>query len=137
MSGSPESVDENDQSSSSECPTSPEIPYQGFSKTPRVNDSSNVSRRLFVGGEPLKEVSNRHVSGSRSPQTSDNTQLLIMKEVQKANSRLDTFATRLEAMETRLTSVENTNFTCSSSSTGCSSDRAKRKVPAKVRVSSQ
>ena len=63
--------------------------------------------------DPQTAQSNRSTS-------SDNTQLLILQEVKKANSRLNIFSDRLEALESRLASVENNQLSATpvSTSTG-------------------
>ena len=83
------------------------------------------------GGAPVTTDDTRKAA-------SNDTQLLILQEVKKANSRLDGFADCLEALESRLASVETKQMsvTPASTSTESSTDcRKKRKVPAKVRVS--
>ena len=115
--------------------------------SPNTASSSTVVRRLFSGNEspngnpPLRDITNRSPSiQPPGPATGNDTQLLILQEVRKANSRLDTFSDRLEGLESRLASVEDKQLSSvtpsSSSSTDSSGTRGKRKVPPKVRVSS-
>lgn len=105
-------------------------------ESPNARSTSAVNRRLFANTgkktprEALRDVSNQ-------PTSAHGTQLLILEEVQKANSSLGEFADRLEALENRLATVESKQLspaTPASSSTDSSTDRGKRKVPAKVRV---
>lgn len=99
--------------------------------------SSTLRRRLFSNPdeqnrEPLRNVSNL------SNAIEANTQRLILEELKKTNSRLDTFSERLEAFDGRLKSVEHNlinSTTPSSSSSDSSASKSKRKVPAKVAVS--
>ena len=65
------------------------------------------------------------------------TQQLILKEVRKTNNRFDDMSKRLESMESHLSSVETTIGAatgCSSSADSCF-EKAKKKIPPKVRVS--
>ena len=78
----------------------------------------------------------RTAGSNHSTSRDDDTQLLILQEVKKANSCLNVFSDRLEALETRLAAVESNQLTSTSTSVDSSVDsRRKRKVPAKVRVS--
>ena len=72
-----------------------------------------------------------------SDKTNVSAQDLILKEVRKTNSSLAEFSTRMDAMENRLKSVEEQqkDMTTPSSSGDSSTERVKRKVPTRIRVS--
>ena len=72
-----------------------------------------------------------------SDKTNVSAQDLILKEVRKTNSTLAGFSTRMDAMENRLKSVEEQqkDMTTPSSSVDSSTERVKRKVPTRIRVS--
>ena len=105
--------------------------------THRASRSTELSRRLFsnsgVYRDPLRSVSNTHSSES-------DTQRLILEELRKTNSRVDTFSEHMESMDGRLKSVEQRQLnstTPSSSTSDGSASKSKRKVPAKVAVSAE
>ena len=110
--------------------------------TPSATGSSSVTRRLFTASEEngpnaAKDNAVGYLT-NQSTTTSEDTQLLILQEMKKANSRLSAFSDRLEAVESRLASVENNQLSATPASTSADSSadsRKKRKVPAKVRVS--
>ena len=81
------------------------------SKSPNATRSSTVIRHLFSRSkspDPLNDITNRSPSSPQPRPAADNdTQLLILQEVRKANSRLDMFSDRLEGLESRLASVED------------------------------
>ena len=66
--------------------------------------------RLFSGNESPEEDVLRDVTNQSAPDPlqrptasrSNDTQLLILHEVKKANARLDTFSNRLDALGSRL-----------------------------------
>lgn len=117
-------------------------------KKPPVNCISAV-RRLFA--KPLRSYaissvpSQPTVTGTRELSESGgddgvSTQNLILQEIRKANSRLDSFANQLDSLESRLASVETNHLSVTPSSSSASgveksAERGKRKVPAKVSVS--
>ena len=126
-----------EDTSSSTIPPSPK----------NASNSSHATRRLFF--QPLSDASNAIPSNRPTTTTTTtlpagclrnsraDTQDLILQEVRKANSRLDSLADQLVALETRVASVETNqlSMTPSSSGTDRSSEKSKRKVPAKVSVS--
>ena len=76
------------------------------------------------------------MSNVHSPNSAESdTQRLILEELRKTNSRLETFSEHLEALDGHLKSVEQMqlNSMAPNSSDG-SASKAKRKVPAKVAV---
>ena len=105
--------------------------------------SQQTARRLFVSdseeevcrGELVQNATGTELE--RSPPKND-TQKLILEELKKTNSRLESFSDRLEALDCRLRSVEqmqlNVSTSTPSSSIG-SAGQSSRKVPAKVAVS--
>ena len=107
---------------SDSCPSSPEISVQN-GETP--GNAGEVSRRqLFRNKNPLSDKTNVD---------------LILQEVRKTNTSLADFSSRMDAVESRLKSVEQQqkDVTISQSSSGDSSaERAKKKVPTRIRVSS-
>ena len=70
----------------------------------------SVGRRLFSGNESpedhvLRDVTNRSAPDPTPRQTASNdTQLLILHKVKKANAQLDMFSDRFDALESRLKS---------------------------------
>ena len=105
--------------------------------THRASRSTELSRRLFsnsgVYRDPLRSVSNTHSSEF-------DTQRLILEELRKTNSRVDTFSEHMESMDGRFKSVEQRQLnstTPSSSTSDGSASKSKRKVPAKVAVSAE
>ena len=125
--------------------------YSTIPPSPKnASNSSNATRSLFF--QLLSDASNaipnnRPRTASTTTTTTlsagclhdsrADTQDLILQEVRKAKSRLDSLADQLVALETRLTSVETNQLsvTPSSSGTDRSSEKSKRKVPSKMSVS--
>lgn len=103
----------SDESAESEIedPMSPEIPDQSigcgplFRSTPKSGSQRSVSRSV-----------------------------LILEEMKKVTTRLETFSDQLESMESRLTSVESLqkSFTLNSSSDGSVSKPKKKKIKVSV-----
>lgn len=92
------------------------------------NSDNNENRESSV--QPLQELTNYSATAA-----SNDTQE-ILKELKKANSRLDRFAENLKAIETRLTSVEE-HCVKTPSCSSCAEEsggKVQQKVPAKVLV---
>ena len=115
-----------------------------------ISDSSNVARHLSLANpssevgtgdheHPLREYTN---AGGGRARTNADTQMLILEEIQRANSRFDRFVDSLQTLEKRLSSIENTQSlqltpsSSSSSSTPSTDDSIKKgeKFPSKVSV---
>lgn len=106
-----------------------------------------TARRLFLScdseeeayrGELLENATARELE--RLPPESD-TQKLILEELKRTNSRLESFSDRLEALDCRLKSIEQMQLNMSSSTASSSintddgsAGKSSRKVPAKVAV---
>ena len=121
-----------------------------LSTTPSgISNSSNVARRLSLANpssevgtgdheQPLREYTN---AGGGRARTNADTPMLILEEIQRANSRLNRFVDSLQTLEKTLSSIENTQSlqltpSSSSSSTPSTDDSIKKrqKVPSKVSV---
>ena len=105
--------------SSSEVSSESSSPEKGTGQTPL--NTTGLNRRQLFKSTPL----------------SDKTNELILEEVRKTNSSIAEFSTRIDAMESRLKTVEQQqkDMTTPSSSGDSSVERAKKKIPTRVRVS--
>lgn len=136
--------------SGSEREMSDEIPVILATCTPNPSGGENdrIPRRLFqtCGKRPrsqTREIQFADITNKpdKRSKTADTTQLMILNEIQKANSSINNFAKdfsgRLDAFEKRLASVEQREFPLTPTSTdaGSSAEKVKRKVPTRVRVS--
>lgn len=82
-----------------------------------ISNRSTLTKESYVASSAGGSAGTRRLSSAArdDPRTaqsnrstsSDDTQLLILQEVKKANSCLNVFSDRLEALESRLASVEN------------------------------
>lgn len=108
---------------------------QGTAKT-------NPNRCLFPtsGESGTRRHALRNSTNNDTPTRSSDTGV-ILEELKKVTSSLNDFSERLESLDSRLKSVEemqirSNSATPSSSSTDGSAPKGKRRVPAKVSVSS-
>ena len=86
--------------------------------TPSERTSTLVSRRLFTNPDEQRRQPLRNVSNS----TELDTQRLILEELKRTNSRLDTFSEHLEALDGRLKSVEQMQLDSTTPSSSANSD---------------
>ncbi len=120
-------------------PSSPVVPYKGQAvedtqltpSTCEAHDSANP-RQLFYS----REIPNVLVDVANSNAKRMKLQNDILQEVKKTNSSLSEFSSRLDAVESRLKNVEEQQLASLSSDADTSVEKVKRKVPARVRVSS-
>lgn len=109
---------------------------------------SRPNRRLFTEPaareephrQPLGDATNlRSPASVRTRPSESDTQVLILEELKKTNSRLDSFSEHLKALDGRIKSVEQAQLTISPSSSSSTDGSAvkKRKVPSKVAVSGE
>ena len=154
---SPSSSSQSDDNSESEM--SDILPLHTGSKPTRTQTPTQArktdsigNKRLFSENsdprsdnfDPLTDVTNCEKRSRKRTNSSSATdmQLKILEELEKANRSISdlsqTFSTRLDAVEKRLESVEQQSISTPASSTdqGNSAEKAKRKVPTRVRVSS-
>ena len=104
-------------SDDSSPPASPVYDPPAHQSTPNTSTARSQSTR-----EPLSEQTN----------TTSEYQL-ILEELRKTSSRLDSFSKTLESVEKRLDSVERMSLDVTSSSDS-SFEKKKKSVPLKVRV---
>ena len=95
------------------------------------------ARRLFPPDD--ERETHRGELLENATATEPDTQKLILEELRKTNSRLESFSDRLEALDCRLKSVEQMQLNSSTPSSSVSTDdgsagKSRRKVPAKVAV---
>lgn len=117
--------DDSGENSELEGYESPEILPQSKETPAGVRDDGNSSCRQLFGND----VSN---TASEDPQS------LILEEIKKTNISLQSFSTRMDEMDKRLQSIENqqkVTVTPSSSADTDNSEKKKRSVPTRVRVS--
>lgn len=105
--------------SSSEVSSESSSPEKCTGRTP--SNTTELNRRQLFKSTPLSDKINE----------------LILEEVRKTNSSIAEFSTRIDAMESRLKTVEQqqNDMTTPSSSGDSSVERAKKKIPTRVRVS--
>ena len=101
---------------------------------------SRLNRRLFTKTttreeprwQPLGDATNpRSPACARTRPSESDTQILILEELKKTNSRLDSFSEHLKTLDGRIKSVEQAQLTISPSSSSSSTDRSavKEKSP--------
>ena len=84
---------------------------------------------VTMGGKNGSGSSSRFSTKFTNDDECEDTQMLILQQVKKANSSLCEFSFRLDAMENRLNSVEEHQLkqvSCTSSSVDSSAEKVKR-----------
>ena len=104
----------------------------------KMSDSDSEPASPVISQQTPVTENCRKQSTPLSDKTNETTNDLILEEVRKTNASITNFSNRMDAIESRLQSVEQQQqraVMTPSSSGDSSAERAKNKVPTRVRVS--